>query len=76
MANLKIEIPNSLIHSRGLYSASSRLLLRGAPSPVTGKEEGLQREVKFGRVAHQKGPQLFCSGKARAVSFERQVNLK
>ena len=27
-------------------------------SPVTDKEEGLQKEVKFGRVGHQKGPQL------------------
>src|SRR6218665_1931487 len=28
------------------------------PSPVTDREEGLQRYVKFGRVCHQKGPQL------------------
>ena len=31
------------------------LLLRGA---VTDKEEGLQTDVKFGRLGHQKGPQL------------------
>jgi len=30
-----------------------RLLLRGAPSPVTDKEEGLERDVKFGSVDHQ-----------------------
>src|SRR6218665_2841081 len=35
-----------------------RLLLRGAPSPVTDKKEGLQRDVKFGRVGHQQGTQL------------------
>jgi len=35
-----------------------RLLLRGAPNPVTDKKEGLQRDVKFGRVGHQQGTQL------------------
>jgi len=34
------------------------LLLRGASSPVTDKEEGLQRDLKFERVGHQKGWQL------------------
>src|SRR6218665_4036533 len=28
------------------------------PQPGTDKEDGLQRDVKFGRVGHQKGPQL------------------
>src|SRR6218665_3033103 len=46
----------SFIHSGDLYNASSRdLLLRGAPSPVTDKKEGLQRDVKFGRVGRQQG---------------------
>src|SRR6218665_1678874 len=45
---------HSFIHSGDLYSASSR----GAPSPVTDKKEGLQRDVKFGRVGHQQGTQL------------------
>ena len=33
-------------------------LLGGASSPVTDKEEGLQRDVKFGRMGDQKRPQL------------------
>jgi len=34
------------------------LLLRGAPSPVTAKGEGLEGDVKFGRGGHQQGTQL------------------
>jgi len=43
---------HSFIHSGDLYRASSffkTLLLRGALSPVTEKEEGLKEDVKFGR---------------------------
>src|SRR6218665_178368 len=49
---------HSFIHSGDLYSASSRLLLRGAPSPVTAKEERLEGNIKFGRAGHQQRTQL------------------
>ena len=34
------------------------LLLRGAPSPVTAKEAGLQGDVRVGRAGHQQGTLL------------------
>ena len=46
----------SFIHSGDLYSASSRDYYSEV-LPVTAKE-GLQREVKFGRMGHQQGTQL------------------
>src|SRR6218665_2648142 len=50
----------TFIHSfwRLIQRLFKRLLLRGTPSPVTDKKEGLQRDVKFGRVGHQQGTQL------------------
>src|SRR6218665_2588293 len=39
------------IHS--FWRLFKTLLLRGAPSPVTDKEEGLEGDVKFGRGGHQ-----------------------
>src|SRR6218665_936842 len=50
----------TFIHSFWIHIVRlfKRLLLRGAPSPVTDKKEGLQRDVKFGRVGHQQGTQL------------------
>src|SRR6218665_2648406 len=41
------------IHS--FWRLFKTLLLRGAPSPVTAKEEGLEGDVKFGREGHQQG---------------------
>src|SRR6218665_258831 len=43
---------HSFIHSFGRLTKRlfKRLLLRGDPSPVTDKEERLQRDVKVGRV--------------------------
>jgi len=55
----------SFIHSWDLYSTSSRDFYSEV-LPFTDKEEGLQRDVKFGTVVHQNGPQLkgeirYCS---------------
>ena len=36
-----VQFVHSFIHSGHLYSASSRSLLRGAPSPATAKQKGL-----------------------------------
>src|SRR6218665_3122496 len=51
---------NSFIHSfsRLIQRLFKTRLLRGAPSPVTAKEEGLEGDVKFGKVGHQQGTQL------------------
>ena len=49
----------SFIHSGDLYSASSRDVYSEAlPAQSRTKKEGLQRNVKFGRVGHQQGTQL------------------
>src|SRR6218665_256166 len=45
---------HSFIHSGDFKT----LLLRGAPSPVTAKEQGLEGDVKFGRADHQQVTQL------------------
>jgi len=48
----------SFIHFGDLYSASSKDYYSEAlPPPVTDRE-GLQRDVTFGRVGYQEGPQL------------------
>src|SRR6218665_1933571 len=44
------------IHS--FWRLFKTLLLRGAPSPVTAKEEGLEGDVKFGRGGHEQKTQL------------------
>ena len=50
---------HSFIHSGELIQCLFKtLLLRGAPSPVMAKEEGLEGDVKFGRAGHQQGTQL------------------
>ena|SRR6218665_630388 len=51
---------HSLIHSfwRLILRLFRTLLLRGAPSPVMAKEEGLEGDVQFGRGGHQQGTQL------------------
>src|SRR6218665_2172208 len=43
---------------RLIWRLFKTLLLRGAPSPVTVKEERLEGDVKFGRGGHQQGTQL------------------
>src|SRR6218665_378730 len=48
---------HSFIHSGDLDSASSRDYYSEA-LPATDKKEGLERDVKFGRVGHQHGTQL------------------
>src|SRR6218665_655532 len=55
-----IALTCSFIHSfwRLIYRLFKTLLLRGAPSPVTAKEEGLEEDVKFGKAGHQQGTQL------------------
>ena len=42
MQNYLVPFIHSFIHSGYLYSASSRNLLRGAPSPATAKQKGLE----------------------------------
>src|SRR6218665_2854716 len=54
---LKTKMVLKIIHSfcRLIYRLLKRLLLRGAPSPVMDKEEGLQKDVKLGKLGHQTG---------------------
>src|SRR6218665_2557000 len=69
---------HSLIHSfwRLIWRLFKRLLLRGAPSPATDKKEGLERDVKFGRVGHQHGTQHSAHSRTRKTGYRNTIKKK
>ena len=81
-ANLGLTQPrkvrNSFIHSfrRLIWRLFKRLLLRGAPSPATDKKEGLERDVKFGRVGHQHGTQHSAHSRTRKTGYRNTIKKK